>query len=51
MTNDIVDADDTPDMLYLSDGEIEKVNVAASSSITKTSDTEYTLTITPSEEG
>lgn len=51
MTNDIVDADDTPDMLYLSDGEIEKVNVIASSSITKTSDTEYTLTITPSEEG
>lgn len=51
MTNDIVDADDTPDMLYLSDGEIEKVNVAASSSITKTSGTEYTLTITPSEEG
>lgn len=51
MTNDIVDADDTPDMLYLSDGEIEKVNVAASSSITKISDTEYTLTITPSEEG
>ena len=51
MTNDIVDADDTPDMLYLSDGEIEKVNVTASSSITKTSDTEYTLTITPSEEG
>lgn len=51
MTNDIVDADDTPDMLYLSDGEIEKVNVAASSSITKTSDTEFTLTITPSEEG
>lgn len=51
MTNDIVDADDTPDMLYLSDGEIEKVNVAASSSITKTSDTEYTLTIIPSEEG
>lgn len=51
MTNDIVDADDTPDMLYLSDGEIEKVNVAASSSITKTSDTEYTLTISPSEEG
>lgn len=51
MTNDIVDADDTPDMLYLSDGEIEKVNVAASSCITKTSDTEYTLTITPSEEG
>ena len=51
MTNDIVDADDTPDMLYLSDGEIEKVSVAASSSITKTSDTEYTLTITPSEEG
>ena len=51
MTNDIVDADDTPDMLYLSDGEIEKVNVAASSSITKTSNTEYALTITPSEEG
>lgn len=51
MTNDIVDANDTPDMLYLSDGEIEKVNEAVKSSITKTSSTEYKLTITPSVEG
>lgn len=51
MTNDIVDANDTPDMLYLSDGEIEKVNVAAKSSITKTSSTEYKLTIAPTEKG
>ena len=51
MTNDITDANDTPDMLYLSDGEIEKVNEAVKSSITKTSSTEYKLTITPSVEG
>ncbi len=51
MTNDIVDADDTPDMMYLSNGDIEPVSVAASSSIVKTSDTDYELTISPSGEG
>lgn len=51
MTNDIVDAEDTPDMLYLSNGEIETVAVAASSSIVKTSDADYTLTVNPSAAG
>lgn len=51
MTNDIVDADDTPDMLYLSNGTIESVAVASSSNITKTSETEYELTVTPSAIG
>lgn len=51
LTNDIIDADDTPDMLYLSDGTTESVSVAASSVLTKKSDTEYELTITPSTSG
>lgn len=51
LTNDIVDANDTPDMLYLSNGSIESVAVASSAQILKNSDTEYTLTITPSKEG
>lgn len=51
MTNDIVDADDTPDMLYLSNGTTENVAVASSSSMTKTSETDYELTINPSATG
>lgn len=51
LTNDIVDVDDTPDMLYLSDGEIESVAKTAGSQITKNSSTEYALTITPAAEG
>ena len=51
MSNDIADANDTPDMLYLSDGEIEKVNEAETANIVKTSATEYKLTVTPSVEG
>lgn len=51
MTNDIVDAEDTPDMLYLSNGEIEPVVVTSDASIVKVSDTDYTMTITPSKEG
>lgn len=50
MTNDIADAKDTPDMLYLSNGEIETVGKAAAT-ITKISDTEYRLTVTPSSTG
>lgn len=51
LTNDIVDADDTPDMLYLSNGETEVVNVAQNAAIEKISDTEYRLTIAPSQQG
>lgn len=51
MTNDVVDADDTPDMMYLSNGEIEPVSVAASSEIKKLSDTDYSITVSPSSDG
>lgn len=47
MTNDIADVHDTPDMLYLSDGATEPVATAASVSIAKVSDTDYTLTVSP----
>lgn len=51
MTNDIADANDTPDMLYLSDGQIEPVATASAAHIVKKSATEYLLTVTPSAEG
>lgn len=51
MTNDIADANDTPDMLYLSDGQIEPVTTASAAHIVKKSATEYLLTVTPSAEG
>lgn len=50
LTNDIVDADDTPDMLYLSNGETEKVGTAQSTLIEKVSDNVYRLSILPSTE-
>ena len=50
MTNDIADAEDTPDMLYLSDGEIEPVG-KATATISRISETEYRLTVTPSSTG
>ena len=51
LTNDIADADDTPDMLYLSNGEVEEVSKAKEASLVKVSATEYQLTVTPSKKG
>ena len=51
MTNDIADANDLPDMMYLSNGMIEEVTIAQSANLTKLSDTEYILTIVPSQIG
>ena len=51
LVNDIVDADDLPDMLYLSDGIIENVNVTTEAAISKNSNTEYMLTVTPLQAG
>ena len=51
MTNDIADANDLPDMMYLSNGMIEEVTIAQSANMTKLSDTEYILTIVPSQIG
>ena len=49
LVNDMVDAEDTPDMIYLTDGSVETVSRAAGS-IEKVNDT-YTLTVTPSTQG
>jgi hypothetical protein len=51
MTNDIVDSDNTPDMLYFSNGETAPVKSASSATITKTSDMNYTLIVSPSANG
>lgn len=51
MVNDITDAEDTPDMLYLSNGEIETVAKASGVNIVKTSVTDYVLTVQPSAGG
>lgn len=51
MTNDIVDANDTPDMLYLSNGEIEPVALAQISDIQKVSKTDYAMTVSADKSG
>lgn len=51
MTNDIADAEDTPDMLYLSNGEIEAVTLAQNVNISKVSDTDYSLTVSTTQNG
>lgn len=51
MTNDIPDANDTPDMIYLSDGTVENVHSMKSFEINKTGDNTYLLSVTPSTEG
>lgn len=47
LVNDVTDAYDTPDMLYLSDGTTEKVNLVNAASTTRQDQTHYTLTVTP----
>ena len=52
LVNDIVDAEDLPDMVYFTDGRSEEsLAVAASASMRQTSDTEYSVTVTPSAAG
>ena len=51
MTNDIADAEDMPDMLYLSNGEIETVSLAQNINICKVSDTDYSLTVSTIQNG
>ena len=50
LVNDLVDAEDQPDMIYLTDGTVQKVN-PATGSMTRNSDSQYTLTVTPSASG
>lgn len=51
MTNDIADAEDTPDMLYLSNGEIETVSTVQNAVISKVSDTDYKLVVSMNGSG
>lgn len=52
LVNDIADTEDMPDMLYFSDGRQEaEVTKAAAINMTRRSDTEYVLTLAPSETG
>ena len=51
LVNDIADAEDMPDMLYLSDGIVESVSITTETTISKNSDTEYLLTVSPLQAG
>ena len=51
LVNDIVDANDTPDRLYFSNGETADVQESLSATIERTSTTTCLLTITPSQTG
>ena len=49
LVNDITDREDLPDMLYLSDGEVEQVSIAKTASIARNDQTHCTITIEPGE--
>ena len=51
LVNDIADANDLPDMLYFTNGDIANVAQSVTASIVRKSDTECELTITPSAVG
>lgn len=51
LVNDIADADDMPDMVYFTDGNLEEEVTMASVSMTRNSETEYAVTIVPSAIG
>lgn len=51
IVNDIIDSNDMPDMIYLSDGSIEKVRITQNIEWEKISETEYLLTIAPDSAG
>lgn len=51
LVNDIKDADDLPDILYLSDGTTENVSISKAAQCTANGDDKYMLTVTPTLEG
>ena len=51
LVNDIPDTDDTPDMLYLTNGETAEVSKASDVQIRKVSATDYELTVTAAQDG
>lgn len=51
LVNDISDTEDLPDQIYFTDGSQAEVNVTKDAVIEKQSNTEYTLTVHPTNEG
>ena len=51
LVNDIIDANDTPDRLYFTNGEVADVTETLSATIERTSSTTCRLTITPTQTG
>ncbi len=51
MANDIPDADDLPDMLYLSDGTTENVYITPNAQFVSNGNNQYTFTINPVQTG
>lgn len=51
IVNEITDANDMPDMIYLTDGSIESVAVTNNITVNKISNTEYNFTLTPDSTG
>ena len=49
LVNDVPDHDDLPDMLYLSNGDVEQVGVVRSASIARNDQTHCTITIQPAD--
>ena len=51
LVNDVTDADDMPDAIYFTDATQDAVHELVSATIDKKSDTEYHLTLVPSQAG
>lgn len=51
LVNDVVDSDDLPDAVYFTDATQDVVNIVSLAEITKSSQTEYELTMTPTVAG
>ena len=51
LVNDVVDAYDLPDQIYFTDATQADVFIATNAIATKQTDTEYTLTVTPTQAG
>jgi hypothetical protein len=51
LANDITDAEDLPDILYLSDGTKSEVNIATNVVFTKTDNNKYSMLVTPNKKG
>ena len=51
LVNDVTDSYDLPDQVYFTDATQQEAFIATNAVATKQSDTEYTLTVTPSEAG